>query len=130
MKGAYPIIITKEDDWYVVEIPDFESATQGHDLPDAMYMARDAIGLLGITREDDGQALPAPSKISDIRPDAPDAIVTLVDVDFTEYRLVNDQRSVKKNCTLPSWLEYRARMEGISFSDALQRGLKQALGIS
>ena len=45
-RKAYPIVISKEDDgFYYVEIPDFDIATQGESVPDAMEMARDAIGL-------------------------------------------------------------------------------------
>ena len=48
-RKAYPIVISKEDDgFYYVEIPDFDIATQGESVPDAMEMARDAIGLMGI----------------------------------------------------------------------------------
>ena len=52
-------------------------------------MARDAIGLMGIDMEDDRKALPVPSDISEVRKSDAD-IVTLVYVDFTEYRLKNE----------------------------------------
>ena len=43
-RRAYPIVISKEDDgFFYVEIPDFDIATQGEDVVDAMEMARDAI---------------------------------------------------------------------------------------
>ena len=54
-KMAYPIVISKESDGYYVDIPDFKTATQGNDIADAMAMARDAIGLMGIDMEDDGE---------------------------------------------------------------------------
>lgn len=132
MKNAYPVMLTpdREDGGYLVYVPDFDIYTEGEDIPDAIDMAADAIGLMGIVKEDDGESLPMPSNISMIHPNEDDAIVTLVNVDFTEYRIKNDHRSVKKDCTLPSWLEHQARMAGIDFSDALQTGLKQALGIS
>ena len=55
--------------------------------------------------------------------------VTLVDVDFAEYRRKNDMRAVKKNCTIPSWLSYEAEKAGINFSATLQTALKQELHI-
>ena len=41
-KGAYPIVISKENDgMYFVSIPDFNTFTQGKDIADSMEMARD-----------------------------------------------------------------------------------------
>ena len=40
--------------------------TQGHGMPDAIYMARDAIGLKGINMEDEGRDIPAPSELTSI----------------------------------------------------------------
>ena len=57
-------------------------------------------------------------------------IVTLVDVDFSEYRRKNDMRAVKKNCTIPSWLNFEAEKAGINFSAVLQAALKSELKIS
>ena len=124
MKTAYPIRITETEGGYVVYIPDFDTGTQGDTLAEAMEMARDAIGLLGITMEDEKQQLPAPSPLEKVRLSAEDALCTLVDVDFEEYRRMNDLRTVRKNCTLPAWLDYQAEKAGLNFSQALQYGLK------
>ena len=48
MKGVYPVFITVGSKYYLVRIPDFDIDTQGEDLADAIEMARDAIGLMGI----------------------------------------------------------------------------------
>ena len=58
MKNSYPIILTPDSTGYVVDIPDFQIGTQGDSIPEAMEMARDAIGLMGIDMEDDGKTLP------------------------------------------------------------------------
>ena len=40
-RRAYPVVISKEDDgFFYVEIPDFDIATQGMDIADAMEMNR------------------------------------------------------------------------------------------
>ena len=129
MKNSYPIVLTPGVDGYAVYIPDFDTGTQGEDLTEAIEMARDAIGLMGIDMEDDRKALPVPSDISEVRKSDAD-IVTLVDVDFTEYRLKNDMRAVRKNCTLPSWLNYRAEAAGINFSQVLQNALMKELHLT
>lgn len=53
-------------------------------------MARDAIGLMGIDMIDDGKKLPEPNtKVYELEEDD---IVTLVDVDFVDYRKRVDSR--------------------------------------
>lgn len=129
MKKVYPIVITPEESGVSVYIPDFDANTQGNDIADGIEMARDAIGLLGIDMEDDGKSLPKPSGMDAVARKKGD-IVSLVDVDFTDYRRRNDMRAVRKNCTVPSWLCYAAEKANINFSEALQNSLKQQLHIS
>ena len=64
MKNAYPIVMTQGKEFIVVFVPDFNINTQGKDVPDAIEMARDAIGLMGIDMQDDGEALPEASSIA------------------------------------------------------------------
>lgn len=126
-KDAYPIIITKTHDGYYVDIPDFESATQGDTIAEAMEMARDAIGLLGIDFQDDGIEIPKPhSKEFEIEENS---ILTLVDVDFVEYRKKVDNRAVRKNCTIPYWMSVAADNAGINYSRVLQEAISKLLGL-
>lgn len=129
MKVAYPIVMTQEEKWTLVYVPDFEINTEGADLADAMEMARDAIGLMGITMEDDGKALPVPSDLRKAAADNPEGVVTLVDVDFTEYRKANDMRTVRRNVSLPQWLNVQADKAGINVSAVLQKALKAELNL-
>ena len=128
MKGAYPILISNEEDGYFVSIPDFGIETQGSSIPDAMEMARDAIGLMGIDYEDDGEKIPEPNRIPFEKTEGD--IETLVDVDFTEYRRKVDRRAVKKNCTLPNWMNVEAEKAGLNFSKLLQEAIAEKLGLS
>ena len=130
MKEAYPIVISPADGGYIVYIPDFDINTEGNSLTDAIEMARDAIGLMGIVMEDDKEVLPAPSEMSTVTKETKNDIVTLVDVDFTEYRKQNDMRAVRRNVTLPSWLYYEANKTGLNVSAVLQKALKQELHIT
>ena len=95
MKAAFPVIFTKLEDGYMAYVPDFHINTQGDSLAEAIEMARDAIGLIGIDREDENQPLPAPSELAAV-PHQPEEIVTLVDIDFTEYRRKNERRTVRQ----------------------------------
>jgi predicted RNase H-like HicB family nuclease len=129
MKDVYPVVLSQGKDFIVAYVPDFNINTQGRDIAEAIVMSRDAIGLVGIDREDDKEALPKPSALADVKKEGSDDIVTLVDVDFSEYRRKNDLRAVKKNCTIPSWLNVEAEKAGINFSAILQTALKQELNI-
>ena len=111
-----------------MSIPDFEVATQGESIADAIMMARDAIGLMGIDMQDDGKELPIPN--SKTYKAQEDDIVTLVDVDFADYRKRVDNKAVKKNCTIPYWLSVEAEKAGINYSRILQDALVSILGLS
>jgi predicted RNase H-like HicB family nuclease len=126
MKVAYPIVMSKGKQYIIVYVPDFDINTQGTDEADAMEMARDAIGIMGSDMEDENESLPKPTQLSDIIT-GNDEIITLVDVDFSEYRRKNDMRVVRKNCTIPSWLNFEAIKAGVNFSAVLQSALKQEL---
>lgn len=126
MRRAYPIILSKTEDGYYVKIPDFDIGTQGESVPDAMEMARDAIGLMGIDMQDDGKDIPEPYTVK-AEPEKDD-IVTLVDIDFSEYRKKVDNRSVKKNCTIPYWMSVEADKAGLNYSRLLQEAIGNALG--
>lgn len=130
MKDVYPIVMTQGKEHIVVYVPDFNINTQGNDIADAIEMARDAIGITGIDMEDDEETLPKPSTLASVTKEHEADIVTLVDVDFDEYRRKNDMRAVKKNCTIPSWLNFEAEKAGVNFSALLQAAIKQELKIA
>ena len=130
MKAAYPIIMSQGASHIVVFVPDFNINTQGSDYADAMEMARDAIGLVGIDMEDEQEPLPQPSTLSSVIKEHETDRITLVDVDFTEYRRKNDLRTVRRNVSLPSWLNAEAEKAGVNVSAILQAALKQELHIA
>ena len=84
MKAAYPIVLTPAGSGYVVTVPDLQINTEGADIADAIDMAADAIGLWGITAQDMGKEIPAPS------PSFPECAVGEITafalVDFDAYR--------------------------------------------
>ena len=128
MKKVYPVILTPDNVGYVVTVPDLNINTEGDSLSDAIEMARDAIGLWGICEEDEGRAIPDPHSVTLNHKE--DEIVTLVDIDFQAYRREHENRSVRKNVTLPSWLNEMAMQHDINFSAVLQNGLKQELHLN
>ena len=129
MKKCYPVILTPCDDGgYLVYLPDFDNNTYGDTEAEAIEMARDAINLLGVTLEDNKRPVPEPSAFENVKCKRGE-IKTLVDVDFDAYRRMLDNRTVKKNCTIPSWLNEKAEQAHINFSAVLQSALKEKLNL-
>jgi predicted RNase H-like HicB family nuclease len=124
MKLVYPVIITKDGKYLLASIPDCEIDTQGKDLVEAIEMARDAISIWCVCEQDAGHELPAPSELSSLKTDA-GQIATLVDVDIDAYRRTLDNRTVRKNLTIPARLNSFAEANNINFSQVLKDALEQ-----
>ena len=123
----YPAVFTSMGvSGYMVFVPDLSINTSGKDLADAILMARDAIGVTGLDMEDDGTPFPAPSR--DV-PHKADEIVSLVDVDLAAYRRSLEKKTVRRNVSLPQWLNTAADEAGLNVSAVLQNALKQQLGV-
>lgn len=139
MKSVYPVFIIQNKKDYSVYVPDMDIYTEGNSLSDAIEMARDAIGLKGISLEDSGRAFPRSSNYADAvkkakedggeRLDYSSGVLTMVDIDFAEYRRMHDNRMVKKNCTIPYSLNVEAEKYGLNFSRILQEALIEQLSI-
>ena len=135
MRAVYPVFFTKTDDCILVEVPDLDVLTQGNDMNNAIDMARDAIELKCISMEDDKEEIPLPSEISSLNvlsgtfAEEGVTVVSLVDIDTAEYRRKIDTRTVRRNVTLPSWLNYEAEKAGVNVSRILQEALIGVLQI-
>ena len=138
MERVYPVIFTRtkdEKDTVLIEVPDLGILTEGYGMADAIYMARDAIGLHGITKEDMGVSIAEASDIKEIDlskaefADSGESCISLVDIDFDEYRKKVDNKMVRKNVTIPSWLNKAAEREKINVSKVLQEALMEKVGM-
>jgi len=138
MKNVYPVIFTitnDKKDTVLIQVPDFDILSEGYGMVNAIEMARDAIGLAGITREDMGKEIPNATDIQQIdlsraefRGDG-QSIVSMVDIDFTVYRRRLDTKAVRRNVTLPKWLNQEAERAGINVSKVLQEALMSVLNL-
>ena len=127
MTVIYPVVFTPlEEGGYLAYVPDLQINTHGEDLAQAISMARDAIGAVGLDIEDDDDSFPIPSKSV---PHQENEVVSLVDVDLTAYRRSVEKKTVRRNVSLPAWLDHAASEAGINGSSVLQTALKQQLGI-
>ncbi len=142
MKQVYPTFILDTNDGsehpFLVCVPDLDIFTEGDTFADAIEMARDAIGLTGISMEDHKEEIPQPSdqeaayeKVSQDTEDIDfsKGVLTYVDIDFSEYRKKVDTKTVRRNVALPSWLNYEAEHAGINVSRVLQEALMEVLNV-
>ncbi len=129
-KVFYPACFYKEEDGgYSVIFPDFGNATCGDNFAEAMYMAEDLLGGLIVSMQDDGEEIPAPSDIQNVKAvEYPNGFVSLVGVDTEAYR--QKTKSIKKTLTIPEWLNAMAESHNINFSKVLQEALKSQLNIN
>ena len=87
MKYYYPAVFEPaEEGGYVLQVPDVQGCiTQGDDIPEAMFMVQDAIGLM--LDEVDEKDYPKPSSFKDIDLSGyePGAFISYVCFDKEEY---------------------------------------------
>lgn len=136
MKKMYPVIFTQTSNDVLVEVPDLGILTQGTDIENAFEMARDAISITIVSKEDNHEAISAPTKINaiDLKHAAfakeGESFTSIVDVDIVEYRKRIDTRPVRRNVSLPCWLNHEADLAGINVSRVLQEALINVLGLT
>lgn len=135
MKAVYPVYFTKADGVILVEVPDLGVLTEGKDMNEAIDMARDAMELKCVSMEDAKENIPEPSELSKMNimegtfAAEGETIVSLVDIDSSEYRRKTDMKTVRRNVALPSWLNYEAEKAQINVSRVLQEALMATLGV-
>lgn len=125
MKTTYPVILREVDGGYLVDIPGFEINTFGSSQYEAIKMARDAIGAAGIDKIDHEEILPEPISTKEAKFLAGDDFISVVDIDFDQYRNLLDNRLVRKNLTIPYWMNVKAESLGINFSLALREKIDE-----
>lgn len=122
----YPAVFYKDESGYSVVFYDIELATMGETLEDAFIMAEEALtGRIRLLLKD-GQTLPKPTAIEDIEKPKEAEFITLIK---TDRKYLTQERSVRKNLTIPAWLAEAAENAGLNFSQELQSALKMHLHI-
>lgn len=128
-KYIYPAIFSFDDDGFAVEFPDLPGClTCGDTEDEAIRMAKDALGLHLYGMERDGDVLPAPSSLNEIKTESNQAVI-LIDVWMPMVRDEIENRAIKKTLTIPKWLNDIAENNNVNFSQVLQSALKEYLGI-
>lgn len=126
MKLIYPGILTPFSDGtggYVVEFPNLRGCvTEGGSLADALEMGVDAASGWILDELEEGSKIPPASEITEIRYKE-GSFVNLFVLDIDSYTEKYGSQSVRKNITLPAWLNTYGEKQGINFSKVLQDAL-------
>ena len=138
---VYPVIFHKSiEGGYVVVFPDFDyGATEGKTLEEAIEMAEDYVGTWLYDDFVNSREMPVSSKINNISIEIPEderefyvegeSFKTLIGLDMLKYVNECKNQTVRKNVSIPSWLNEMAKKSNINFSNILQEALKHELGI-
>ncbi|MCI8600551.1 MAG: type II toxin-antitoxin system HicB family antitoxin [Oscillospiraceae bacterium] len=131
MKDRYSFVAVFEyaDDGISISFPDLPGCLSCADSEEeGVRMAEDALGLYLFGMEEDGEEIPAPTRIQDIRLET-NQVPVLISVYMPLARAAVKPVTVKKTLTIPNWLNIKAEQAGINFSQTLQNALKQQLNI-
>ncbi|MDR3279022.1 MAG: type II toxin-antitoxin system HicB family antitoxin [Synergistaceae bacterium] len=127
MKLTYPAIFYKDEETgaYAVEVPDLPGcATGGDTLADAILMGIDAAAGWVLIELEEGRLAPVASAIDVVRPE-PGGFVSLLALDMDAYAEKYGDKSVRKNLTIPAWLNTFAESYHVNFSQVLQDSLTE-----
>ena len=127
MKLVYPAVFTPciEKEGYTVEVPDLPGCvTEGKDLVDAIEMGVDAGSGWVLGELEEGNNIPAPSlRKENIKLDDPESFVSMLVLDMDAYAEKYGDKTVRKNITIPAWLNTYGEKNNINFSRVLQDAL-------
>ena len=123
MKLVYPAIFTPFDEGngFTVEVPDLPGCvTEGDDLIDAIEMGTDAASGWILSEIEDGNSFPAAS----LALEAPaGSFVNLLVLDMDSYAEQYGSKAVRRNITVPAWLDTYAQKNHLSLSKVVQDSL-------
>lgn len=125
MKLVYPAIFSPcvEKSGYTVVVPDLPGCvTEGDSLADAILMAEDAASGWVLDELECGNAIPASSDPSALQLESGEFTNLLV-MDMDSYAEKYGDKAVRKNLTIPAWLNTFAEQNHLNFSQVLQDAL-------
>lgn len=121
----YPAIFEYAKDGISISFPDLLGCIScAKTDEEALYMAKDALGLYIACSEEDNQEVKKPSKLNEINLKENQRAV-LIEVNMPLFREAVQNTSVKKTLTIPKWINDLAERNNINFSRASSKGNKR-----
>ena len=126
MKLTYPACFYPDEEKpgaYAVVVPDLPGCVSGGDtLAETILMGMDAASGWVLDELEDGNPVPEASPWESITP-APGGFVSMLVLDMDAYAEKYGEKAIRKNLTIPAWLNTFAENNHISFSQVLQDSL-------
>ena len=126
MRLTYPACFYPDEERkgaYAVVVPDLPGCVSGGDtLAEAMVMGMDAASGWVLDELEDGKPAPPASPLESITPE-PGGFVSMLVLDMDSYAEKYGEKAVRKNLTIPAWLNTFAEKDHINFSQVLQDAL-------
>ena len=126
MKLIYPALFKPFSDQsggYVVEFPDLPGCvTEGKNLEEAIEMGIDAASGWILGELEEGEQIPNASSYAKIAAKN-DCMINMLLLDINAYEEKYGEKAVRKNLTIPAWLNTYAEKNNINFSQILQDAL-------
>ncbi len=114
----------EDKEGYTVVVPDLPGCvSEGDNLADAIDMAVDAASGWILDEMEDGNEIPKASRVQDVKPDSDDGFVSAISLDIDAYAEKYGKKAVRKNLTIPAWLNTFAEANHINFSKVLTDSL-------
>jgi len=123
MKLAYPAIITycEDDNSYSVEFPDLPGCVSGgFSLIEAIEMGVDAASGWILTEIEAGNVIPKASDPREINIADDKSFINMLVLDMDSYSKKYSSKCIRKNVTLPKWVNTLAEKNNVNFSQLLQ----------
>lgn len=127
MKLVYPAIFTPclEKNGYTVIVPDLPGCvSEGDSLLNAIDMGTDAACGWILGELEDGNSIPSPTPHEEISTD-PESFINLLVLDIDAYSEKYGEKAIRKNITIPAWLNTFGESRNVNFSKILQDALLQ-----
>ena len=103
--------------------------TEGDNLAEAIEMGIDAASGWVLDELENGNNIPEPSLREDIKLDYDNSFINMLVLDMDSYSEKYGNKTVRKNITIPAWLNTYGEKNNINFSKVLQDALlKKAQG--
>jgi predicted RNase H-like HicB family nuclease len=129
MKYYYKALFAREKDGgFTVTFPDVEEVvTYGDTIEEAVEMAKQCLGMCLETREMEGKEFPK-ATYGDLECEK-NCFYMLIEFDLLEYKKKYNRKSIRKNVTIPAWLNELAEASNVNFSNVLQNALIKELNL-
>jgi len=131
-KYKYPALLGFDEPTgrYYILFPDLPGCTTTGDTEEeTLSNAKEAMSLHLFGMEDDGDEIPSPSSIVGLKGES-DETAVIVEIWMPSFRERMETKAVNKTVTLPGWLDKVGKAANLNYSQILQDGIMERLGVS